>query len=77
MARRHKPHRGIVLLVVLTLLTLLIVVGLTFVVLSGQFRRAAEAGARKERYEPNPAQSIDEAMYQSGPGYDRRFAVQS
>ena len=35
MARRHKPRRGIVLLIILTLLTLLIVVGLTFAILSG------------------------------------------
>ncbi len=48
MARRHQPHRGIVLLVVLTLLTLLMVIGLTFAALSGQFRRAAETG-RAER----------------------------
>ena len=47
MARRHKPRRGIVLLIILTLLTLLIVLGLTFAILSGQFRRAAEASARK------------------------------
>ena len=47
MSRRHKPRRGVVLLVVLTLLTLLLVVGLTLTVLSGHFRRAAEANARK------------------------------
>ena len=64
MARRHKPHRGVVLLVVLTLLTLLIVIGLTFAALSGQFRRAAEAGARKVRYQADPAESLDQAMYQ-------------
>ena len=64
MARRHKPHRGVVLLVVLTLLTLLIVVGLTFTVLSGQFRRAAEASASKERYDDGGQQLLDRAMYQ-------------
>ncbi len=63
MARRHKPHRGVVLLVVLTLLTLLIVIGLTFVVLSGQFRRTAETGVRKERYADDPAKLPDRAMY--------------
>ena len=64
MARRHKPNRGIVLLVILTLLTLLIVVGLTFAVLSGQFRRAAEAGVRQERYGDPPDRLLDRAMYQ-------------
>ncbi len=64
MARRQKPHRGVVLLVVLTLLTLLIVVGLTFTLLSGQFRRAAEAGARNDRYDANAAETADNAVYQ-------------
>ncbi|MHB8861704.1 MAG: hypothetical protein ACYC6N_04810 [Pirellulaceae bacterium] len=66
MARRHqrKPRRGVVLLIVLTLLTLLIVVGLTFAILSGQFRRQAEANARKDRY-GDPANSLlERAMYQ-------------
>ena len=47
MARRHKPRRGVVLLIILTLLTLLIVVGLTFAVLLGHFRRAAESVAEQ------------------------------
>ena len=46
MARRHQPRRGVVLLVVLTLLTLLIVLGLTFTIISGHYRRAAEASAQ-------------------------------
>ena len=50
MVRRHKSRRGVVLLVVLTLLTLLIVIGLTFVLLSGLFRRTpTPMRARAER----------------------------
>ncbi len=64
MARRHKPRRGVVLLIVLTLLTLLIVLGLTFAIISGQFRRGAEAAARKERYGMPPEKQLDRAMYQ-------------
>ena len=48
MARRYKPHRGVVLLVVLTLLTLLIVVGLTFTVLSGAIPSSGR-GERQQR----------------------------
>ncbi|MFW6171173.1 MAG: hypothetical protein ACODAD_11840, partial [Planctomycetota bacterium] len=64
MIRRHKPRRGVVLLVVLTLLTLLIVVGVTLVVISGQFRRGAEASARQERYGDDPEKLVDRAAYQ-------------
>ena len=64
MARRHEPRRGVVLLIVLILLTLLMVIGLTFVVISGQFRRGADAAARTERYGMPPEKLLDRAMYQ-------------
>ncbi len=64
MVRRHKPRRGVVLLVVLTLLTLLIVIGLTFVLLAGGYRRAAEANSRQARYGDKPNQLMDRVIYQ-------------
>ncbi|MHB8973617.1 MAG: hypothetical protein ACYC3X_25725 [Pirellulaceae bacterium] len=64
MARRHKPRRGVVLLIVIMLLTLLMVIGLTFAILSGQFRRAAESSARKDRYGDPAEKLVDRAMYQ-------------
>lgn len=64
MARRHRQRRGIVLLIILTLLTLLIVVGLTFALLSGQFRRGADASARKDRYGDPPSAVLERALYQ-------------
>lgn len=65
MARRHQqPRRGVVLLVVLTLLTLLIVVGLTFAIISGQYRRAAEAAARQNRYGDPPDRLLERGMLQ-------------
>ncbi len=64
MVRRHKPRHGVVLLVVLTLLTLLIVIGLTFAALSGHLRRAGEANALRERFGDDPKDLTDQAMYQ-------------
>ncbi|MCU0963097.1 MAG: hypothetical protein MUF48_23645, partial [Pirellulaceae bacterium] len=64
----------VVLLIVLTLLTLLVVVGLTFTVLSGQFRRAAESSARKERYGVPPDKLLDRAMSRTGTRPRRRTA---
>ncbi len=64
MARRHKANRGVVLLIVLSLLTLLVVIGLTFALVSGQFRRAAEVAARQEQYGDPPDKLLDQAMYQ-------------
>jgi hypothetical protein len=64
MARRSRPRSGVVLLIVLILLMLLIVSGLTFAIISGQFRRAAEASGRRERVGDDPRQLTDRVMYQ-------------
>ena len=71
MARRHKPHRGVVLLIVLILLTLLLVIGLTFAVLSGQFRRGAEAAVRTDRYGDAAGQIARPRHVPSGAGHAR------
>ncbi len=64
MTRRHRANRGVVLLIVLTLLTLLVVVGLTFALISGQFRRAAEVAALQELHGDPPKKLLDQALYQ-------------
>jgi hypothetical protein len=64
MARRHRPRHGIVLLIILVLLTLLVVTGLTYAILAGHNRRAAETSARKERYGTPPQELLDRAMCQ-------------
>ncbi len=64
MARRSKPRRGVVLLIVLILLTLLVVTGLTYAILAGHFRRISEARERSHRYGDPPASVIDRAVYQ-------------
>ncbi len=64
MARYKKPKRGVVLLIILTLLTLLIVIGVTFALVSGQYRRAAEEAAKSDLYGDPPEQLADRVMYQ-------------
>ncbi len=64
MARHRKPKRGVVLLIILTLLTLLVVIGVTFALISGQYRRSAEEAAKSDLYGDPPAQLADRVMYQ-------------
>jgi hypothetical protein len=61
---RHKPNRGVVLLVVLSLLVLFVVVGLTYVVVAGQFRKAAFASAKRQKLAEQPEKLTDLAIYQ-------------
>ena len=63
MPRHEKPKRGVVLLIILTLLTLLIVIGVTFALISGQYRRAAEEAAKNDLYGDPPAQLADRIIY--------------
>jgi len=65
MVRRHKKKRaGIVLLVVLSLLVLFVVLGVTFVVVSGQNLRAASSHARIRRTGDDPRKFFDIAIKQ-------------
>ena len=64
MARRHTPRRGVVLLVVLSLLVLFVVVAVTYAVVAGHFRRAAVASSRFEQLGDDPHRFVDRAMYQ-------------
>ena len=67
MVRRHKPRRGVVLLVILTLLTLLIVVGITFTLISGHYRRAAEASSDGKPFPERAARPPGPATQWRGP----------
>ena len=49
MAYRRKPRRGVLLFVVLSLLVLFVLVGITFVVVAGQYRRTTISAIRHER----------------------------
>jgi hypothetical protein len=60
----RTPRRGVVLLVVLTLLSLFVVICTTFVLVASQYNRAAQSQAKEERYRDPPQKLLDAAMYQ-------------
>jgi len=62
----RRRRRGVLLLVVLGLLTMFAMIGLTFVVLTGQERRVAEVGRAMETQYVPPQDDLDRAMAQSG-----------
>ena len=55
MAPSNNPRRGVLLLVVLSLLVLFVLIGVTFIIITGQFRRAASNSVRIERSGDAPA----------------------
>jgi hypothetical protein len=59
--RRRKPQRGILLLIVLSLLVLFILIGITFIVVAGQYTRAAKAFARHDLRGDDPQRELDQA----------------
>lgn len=64
MARRSKPRRGVLLLIVLSLLVLFLLVGLSFMVSAGQFSRLAKSAARTDTTGMPGAKLADAALYQ-------------
>ncbi len=59
-----KPRRGIVLLVVLSLLTLFALLMVTFLVISGQYQNTAIATSRIGQVGDHPRKLLDSGMYQ-------------
>ncbi len=64
MARFRKPRRGVLLLVVLSLLVLFVLIGVTFIITTGQFRRAASNSVRIERSGDAPAKLTQMAAFE-------------
>ena len=62
--RRTRPRRGLVLLIVLSLLTLFLLMGVTFLISSRQYVKGARAYAKHEVIGVNPRNHLDEVMYQ-------------
>jgi len=64
MVRKNKRRRGVVILIVLSLLVLFTLLVVTYAIVSGQYRRAAEAFARQELLGVHPQKDLDRAFYQ-------------
>lgn len=64
MTRRPKPRRGVVILVVLSLLVLFVLLAVTYAIVSGQYDRAARSSARQEALGVEPQKDLDKAFYQ-------------
>lgn len=61
---RRAPRRGILLLVVLSLLVLFVLAGLTFMVVAGQYRRSTLLASQQERTGDLPKLQLETAMYE-------------
>ncbi len=57
--RLPSHRRGVLLLVVLSLLVLFSIIGVTFVLIAGQYRRTTRAEAASERYTADPQKQLD------------------
>jgi hypothetical protein len=62
-SRSRPPRRGVVLLVILSLLVLFALLGVTFVIVSGQYKRSAQSYMRAEMYGDDWVRQIDTGMY--------------
>lgn len=61
---RIQRRRGIVILVVLSLLVLFVLLAVTFAIVAGQYRLAAESHSREEQLGDPPRRVLDRAFYQ-------------
>lgn len=59
----RQSRRGIVILIVLSLLVLFIVLAVTFAIVAGQYRRAADAQGKQELLGSDPRQPADQTLY--------------
>ncbi len=63
MARNTKPRRGVLLLVVLSILVLFVLTSLTFIVVAGHYHRGAISVSPLETTGDEPSSLLDRAMY--------------
>lgn len=62
--RTARPRKGVLLLVVLSLLVLFVLAGMTFMVVAGQYRRVSIPMLQDERTGDPPKQQLETAMYE-------------
>ena len=63
MIRRPQNRRGVVILIVLSLLVLFVLLVVTFAIVAGQYLRAAQAVGRREWLGEDPQRIADRVMY--------------
>lgn len=63
MIRHPQSRRGVVILIVLSLLVLFVLLVVTFAIVAGQYRRAALAVGRQEWLGEDPQKTADRVMY--------------
>jgi len=63
MARRRKPNRGVVLLVVISLLVLFVLIAVTFALVAGQYRSTARTMAKVDAHQGQPETEVEKALY--------------
>ncbi len=71
MVCRTQRRRGVVILVVLSLLVLFVLLAVTYAIVAGQYDRAARSHARQELFGEDPARLADRMMYDLVRGTNR------
>lgn len=62
--RLRREKRGVVLLVVVSLLTLFLMIGVTYVLIAGNYRNASDQAQRAQRYGDEPEREAEEILGQ-------------
>ena len=76
MANRYQRQRkGIILLAIISLLTMFMIFGVTYVVVSGHFKRSAISNAQSRQLGVAPQKHLDSAMYQLVRDTDRAGSI--
>ncbi|NLE37935.1 MAG: hypothetical protein GX621_07910, partial [Pirellulaceae bacterium] len=73
--RRGGSRRGVLLLIVLSLLAMFALIGLTFVILTNHARRSAETAGRAEQYAKGPEDKAEMALMQCVRGTNNPASV--
>ena len=60
----YRNRRGIILLAIISLLTMFMLIGITYVVVSGHFKQSAVVNTRASELESIPRKHFDSAIYQ-------------
>jgi hypothetical protein len=61
---RRQQQRGVILLAIISLLTMFMLIGITYVVVSGHFKRAAITNSQDRQLGVPPQKHLDSALYQ-------------